>query len=511
MIKKWIKKAGAGILACMMMLMLMPVTNVHAVDNHIASQLNVGDILNAGDVISKGSDYQLGIFKYYEDELYNNELKRVEYPAGDTYTLETVGEYSKWTVAKVSGNPNQWMNINLVAVPAPTASATVADVTINGTVGEEIDDYPNFEITLANDEINGNHGIYDDVVKGMVTNIPGGVEVIGFTTLGTGDTSFKLQIKPSTPTEASSEALQITIPGSILKGGKDIVVTANPNAKWNIQEAGGDVPAPTASARISKVSVSGKVNEKITRHEFTILLTNDELADNADINVPIITNLPAGLQVGFNSKTSNIEFKCNIYGTPTATGKDTISITIPSAWLKSGKDLTVTTNPNATFDITSDEKPVNPVITVGAGSSHQIGAGKDMTFTCTGKLEDLRGIYVDGKELNESNCILKSGSTILTLKASYLDTLAAGKHTLKFQYKDNLSATTDFTVVAKETTPIEDNKPDTLKKPNTPVIKGTSSPNTGDATNMMLLFSMLVLSGGTMGIAFYRRKRKFSK
>ena len=135
--------------------------------------------------------------------------------------------------------------------------------------------------------------------------------------------------------------------------------------------------------------------------------------------------------------------------------------------------------------------PEKPVITAGAGSTHQISNGKDMTLTCTGKLEDLRGIYVDGKLVDESNYTLKSGSTILTLKSSYLDTLSAGNHTLKSQYKDGLFADTTFTVKDK-IAPVNPEEP--------------KSPQTGDTSNLALLMSLFVLSGGA--IVFGLKKKK---
>ena len=134
------------------------------------------------------------------------------------------------------------------------------------------------------------------------------------------------------------------------------------------------------------------------------------------------------------------------------------------------------------------ETPTNPTITVGGGFNYQISAGKDLTLTCSGKLEDLAGIYVDGNLVDPSNYTLKSGSTILTLKTSYLDTLSAGKHTLKFQYKDNVSAETEFTITAKA----ETTKP--------------SSPQTGDASNTMLYFGLIALSGCVVILGLKNKK-----
>ncbi|MEG1301709.1 MAG: LPXTG cell wall anchor domain-containing protein, partial [Erysipelotrichaceae bacterium] len=155
------------------------------------------------------------------------------------------------------------------------------------------------------------------------------------------------------------------------------------------------------------------------------------------------------------------------------------------------KGTIVLTSGSKTMEVTVDKlieklttaTPDKPTITVGSGSNHQVNTSNDMTFTCSGKLEDLNGVYVDGKLVAESNYTLKSGSTILTLKSSYLDTLSVGKHILKFQYKDNVAAETNFTITTK-----------------------TSTPNTGDTSNTMLCFGLMILSGCLAGYSLKKKK-----
>lgn len=150
--------------------------------------------------------------------------------------------------------------------------------------------------------------------------------------------------------------------------------------------------------------------------------------------------------------------------------------------------------------------PEIPAITVGGGFYYQISAGNNMTLTCSGKLEDLTGIYVDGTLVDESNYILKSGSTILTIKASYLDTLSAGKHTLKFLYKDNISVDTDFTINTKNTSKnVPDTKEETPKK--NQVTNAETTPKTGDNSNSSAYAFILLLSGCAVGIVVSRRKK----
>ena len=177
-------------------------------------------------------------------------------------------------------------------------------------------------------------------------------------------------------------------------------------------------------------------------------------------------------------------------------------------------------------NIPNPTNPIKPEITTGAGSTHQISNGKDMTLTCSGMLEDLIGIYVDGKVIDASNYTLSSGSTILTLKANYLDTLATGSHALKFQYKGNLFASTIFMIVDKAETvnpekPEETIKPDVTVKPDETVkpnesvkpdagkkdtaVKDTASSEPEDTSSMMLYFSVVLLSGC---VALYTIRRK---
>ena len=65
-----------------------------------------------------------------------------------------------------------------------------------------------------------------------------------------------------------------------------------------------------------------------------------------------------------------------------------------------------------------------------------------LTFKTSGHLEKLIKVQVDGKDLEKNDYELKSGSTIVTLKNSFLETLKEGIHTLKLIYIDNTIETT---------------------------------------------------------------------
>ena len=63
-------------------------------------------------------------------------------------------------------------------------------------------------------------------------------------------------------------------------------------------------------------------------------------------------------------------------------------------------------------------------------------SGSDVTITCNGDFAKFTGIKVDGSVVDSSNYTAVSGSTVLTLKSSYLGTLTDGSHTITFVYTD---------------------------------------------------------------------------
>ena len=64
-------------------------------------------------------------------------------------------------------------------------------------------------------------------------------------------------------------------------------------------------------------------------------------------------------------------------------------------------------------------------------------------------------MQVDGNDVDSSNYTVKEGSTVVTLNASYLETLPVGRHTLAI-VSDTGTAETEFTVVAAEKQVVDD-------------------------------------------------------
>lgn len=141
--------------------------------------------------------------------------------------------------------------------------------------------------------------------------------------------------------------------------------------------------------------------------------------------------------------------------------------------------------------------PVKLTIQVGEnGSGHQVKDGKDLIFICSGNFKDLAGIYMDGTSVDAGNYTVKDGPTILTLKANYLDTLSVGKHLLKFQYKNNVSAETKLTINAQKADPAPQKE---------------TAPKTGDTANMLLYGGLLSLSALAGAVLLCKEKKDDEK
>lgn len=95
------------------------------------------------------------------------------------------------------------------------------------------------------------------------------------------------------------------------------------------------------------------------------------------------------------------------------------------------------------------------MIIEGANGKWQKGSEDGLSFTSNAAFADFQKVQVDGNDVDSSNYTVKEGSTIVTLNASYLETLSAGKHTLAI-VSDTGTAETEFTVVAAEKQPADD-------------------------------------------------------
>ena len=131
---------------------------------------------------------------------------------------------------------------------------------------------------------------------------------------------------------------------------------------------------------------------------------------------------------------------------------------------------------------------LKPEITDGKGQTMVVEAAKDLTFRSSAPLGFFQKVLVDDKEVAAENYVLTEGSTIVTLKASFLNTLGVGEHKLSVVSSTGTAETT-FTVAeaakpAPGQTTTTTTTTTTTSKPKKKTGKETL-PESGDSTYVM--------------------------
>ncbi len=100
---------------------------------------------------------------------------------------------------------------------------------------------------------------------------------------------------------------------------------------------------------------------------------------------------------------------------------------------------------DVTFDVTA---PLYAA-TKGDGQAYAKGGGFGLTFRFSGPLDEFTRLLVDGTEVSAGNYTATRGSTIIELRPAYLDTLAAGGHTVTAVWKNGTATDASFIVDEK--------------------------------------------------------------
>ncbi len=210
--------------------------------------------------------------------------------------------------------------------------------------------------------------------------------------------------------------------------------------------------------------------------------------------------------------TSAVDKNCNGYKYQCVISNSAGSVTTNAA------TLTVTESTTPSPD------PVSYKILDGANSSWTENTDGSLTIRGNGEMEKFQNVKVDGKIIDKKNYTVTKGSTIITLKADYLKTLATGDHTFEIVWTDG-SATTKFAVAknksgdnnknnnnnnkknnsnnAKNNQTTQNNPTDTKKKE-----QSVTAPKTGDTSDMTLWTTLLIVSfAGAAGIVVRRNNK----
>lgn len=123
----------------------------------------------------------------------------------------------------------------------------------------------------------------------------------------------------------------------------------------------------------------------------------------------------------------------------------------------------------------------------GANQTYTISKDKELRFRIDADYSVFNNsVYVDGKLVDRNNYTSESGSTIIVLNQSYLDTLKVGEHTFKVEFSDGAEVETKFVVAQLE--------------------KQEENPKTFDNIGTSLLIGFISLIG-LIGATIYLKKR----
>ena len=340
-----------------------------------------------------------------------------------------------------------------------TIQLPVSKYTITATAGANGSISPSgaVEVTEGNDRvftITANEGYEVDTLKVDGTNVDAAVSYT-FTNVTANHTiavTFreKTQIPPQPPVEAPVITTQ---PGNA-------TVKAGETATFTIAASGTD-------------------------------LTYQWLIDRNDGNGWV--NIAGATATSYT--TSTVDISCNGFKYQCVVSNSAGMVTSNTAV------LTVTEN------TTPAPNPVDYDILDGANSSWTQNSDGSLSIRGSGAFSKFVEVKVDGTLVDAKNYSVKEGSTIVTLKTDYLNTLSVGTHTFEILWTDG-SASTTFTVVKNTSDSDKDNdntaQTTDAKKDN----QNVTAPKTGDDTPVVWMFILFILSG--TGLIITAKKRRIN-
>ena len=312
-----------------------------------------------------------------------------------------------------------------------------------------------------------------------------------------------LTLTGSTLSPAAGTLEWIDEAGNVLSG--DTKVAANKIYKWRFTPADNNfdvltgeielyhVDMPVISAQPKNVSVKAgesavfEVTAKGTALTYQWQIDRNDGKGFVDLN-------GANSAVYTSGETSEacngFKYRCVIRNAAGAVTSDTVALTVEAA-----------------------DKSIAYKITEGANSSWTQNVDGSLTFRGTGDFAKFVKLLVDGKEVDSENYTVTEGSTIITLKQGFLESLSKGRHTLKIVWTDG-SASTHFTV-AENTSDADDSdkKTDSNKKTDRDQNAGGtdkktsgSAPSTGDPSQDALWLILMLSFAGLAGTLAIRKK-----
>lgn len=157
---------------------------------------------------------------------------------------------------------------------------------------------------------------------------------------------------------------------------------------------------------------------------------------------------------------------------------------------------------------TEDIAILAPTIIEGAGQAITVDTAKDLSFRSNAPIKYFKTVLVDDMEVGADNFVLTSGSTIVTLKTSFVKTLGVGEHKLSVVSTTGTAETTFTIAEAAKPTPTpgpSQTTTTTSSKSKKKTGKGTL-PSVGDGTYAMA-GGVLAAGMAVLLLAFAAKRR----
>lgn len=134
-----------------------------------------------------------------------------------------------------------------------------------------------------------------------------------------------------------------------------------------------------------------------------------------------------------------------------------------------------------------------PEIIDGKGQTMVVDAAKDLSFRSNAPIKYFQKVLVDDKEVAAENYVLTEGSTIVTLKTSFLKTLGVGEHRLSMVSTTGTAETTFTVAEAAKPAPGQTTTTTTTTSKSKKKASKETLPESGDSAYVM---AAVVLAAG---------------
>lgn len=313
----------------------------------------------------------------------------------------------------------------------------------------------------------------------------------------------------SLPTAPSWEGYTFTgwfdaaIGGNEITTGTSFTANTTVYAQWT---ANGDTPTPGASYTITFDANGGILAEGVVNTRTTG--TDGKLA--GVVSAPVMDGYTF---VGWFTATNGGEQVTTSY-------VFTADATVYAQWTQNTTpvdpdDPNNPDNPDDPNVPDNPDQPIKPVYNVidGANGQWTAESGAALEVRADGEFANFDHVKVDGVRVDEMHYDAREGSTIITLKPSFLSTLSDGVHSLTFAYKDGGEANTNFTVAAKPAVYVPGDADATPTHVDATVAadgaSGVDVPKTGDNALVILYVCMMVAAiAGLYAVRVARRVRQ---